>query len=129
MLNTRSTKKGESLQRILKNEEISGVIDEGCEFEGKLSFEGTVRIGGVFRGEVYTEDTLVVAETALIEGDISAGVVILNGKMKGTIRARDRVEIHNPARFAGKIYTPSLQVDEGVLFEGETHMTKGALEE
>jgi len=101
---------------------ITGVIDHGCEFEGKLCFQGTVRIGGTFRGEIYTPDTLIVGEGARVQGKIEAGIVIISGEVNGSVRAKYRVEIHRPAVFRGDILTPSLSVDEGVIFEGQSKM-------
>ena len=101
---------------------VTGVIDEGCEFEGKLCFQGTVRIGGIFRGEIHTPDTLIIGENARVNGIIEAGTVIVGGEVIGSIRAKNRVEIHRPAIFRGDILTPSLQVDEGVIFEGSSRM-------
>jgi cytoskeletal protein CcmA (bactofilin family) len=101
---------------------VTGVIDHGCEFEGKLCFQGTVRIGGAFRGEIFTPDTLIVAEGARVQGTIEAGTVIISGEVVGSVRAKHRVEIHKPAIFRGDILTPSLSVDEGVIFEGSSKM-------
>lgn len=103
---------------------VTGVIDQGCEFEGKLCFQGTVRIGGSFRGEIFTPDTLIIGEGARVHGQIEAGTVIINGEVNGTVKARHRVEIHHPAIFRGDILTPSLSVDEGVLFEGNSKMAQ-----
>ena len=100
---------------------VTGVIDQGCEFEGKLCFQGTVRIGGTFRGEIFTPDTLIIGE-----GQIDAGTVIISGEVSGTIKAKHRVEIHQPAIFRGDIFTPSLKVDEGVIFEGSSKMVNSA---
>lgn len=108
---------------------VTGVIDQGCEFDGKLCFQGTVRINGAFRGQIFTPDTLVIGENARVTGDIEAGVVIISGEVNGNIRANKRVEIHKPGVFRGDIYTPSLKVDEGVIFEGRSkmvHSTKTA---
>jgi len=105
---------------------ITGVIDQGCEFEGKLCFRGTVRIGGSFRGEIFTPDVLVIGEGASVQGDIDAGTVIISGEVNGSIRAKHRVEIHRPAVFRGDILTPSLSVDEGVIFEGSSKMAHSA---
>lgn len=101
---------------------VAGVIDRGCEFEGKLCFQGTVRIGGTFRGEIYTPDTLIIGEGARVSGTIDAGTVIISGEVNATVRAKYRVEIHRPAIFRGDILTPSLSVDEGVIFEGQSKM-------
>src|SRR6476619_4764110 len=101
---------------------VTGVIDQGCEFEGKLCFQGTVRINGAFRGEIYTPDTLIIGEGARVQGQIDAGTVIISGEVSGSVRAKHRVEIHQPAIFKGDILTPSLKVDEGVIFEGSSKM-------
>jgi cytoskeletal protein CcmA (bactofilin family) len=105
---------------------VSGIIDQGCEFEGKLAFRGTVRINGVFRGEIFTPDTLIVGEQARVQGLIEASVVIISGEVSADVRAKNRVEIHKPAIFRGEITTPSLQVDEGVIFEGSSKMVDQA---
>jgi len=106
----------------VSNFAVTGVIDQGCEFEGKLCFQGTVRISGTFRGEIYTPDTLIVGEGARVQAQIDAGTVIISGEVTGSVRAKQRVEIHQPAIFRGDILTPSLRVDEGVIFEGSSKM-------
>ena len=106
----------------VESHEVSGVIEKGCEFEGKLCFEGTLRIGGTFRGEIYTNDVLVIGEGAKVSAEIEAGTIIINGEVTGNIVAKHRVEIHRPAIFRGNIVTPSLMVDEGVIFEGSSKM-------
>jgi cytoskeletal protein CcmA (bactofilin family) len=101
---------------------VTAIIDAGCEFEGKLCFQGTVRIGGTFRGEIYTPDTLIIGEGARVDAQIEAGVIIISGEVNGSLKAKNRVEIHQPAVFRGDILTPSLSVDEGVIFEGSSKM-------
>ncbi len=101
---------------------VTAVIDHGCEFEGKLCFHGTVRIGGTFRGEIYTSDTLIIGEGARVDAQIEAGTIIISGEVNGSLRAKHRIEIHKPAVFRGDILTPSLSVDEGVIFEGSSKM-------
>lgn len=106
--------------------EVTGVLDKGSEFDGTLSFEGAFRIGGVFRGKIFTDDILIVGEGAVVDADIEVGTLILSGELKGTVKARDRVEIHFPAVFRGSIQTPSLMVADGVVFEGVSQMGRSA---
>jgi cytoskeletal protein CcmA (bactofilin family) len=103
---------------------VTAVIDHGCEFEGKLCFHGTVRIGGTFRGEIYTPDTLIIGEGARVDAQIDAGTIIISGEVNGSLKAKHRIEIHRPAIFRGDIITPSLSVDEGVIFEGSSKMAQ-----
>jgi len=114
--------KAKDLSVPANHSDVTAVIEYGCEFEGKLCFQGTVRIGGIFRGEIFTTDTLIVGETARIFGNIHAGAVIVNGEVNGNIKAKNRVEIQSPAIFRGEIQAPSLKVDEGVIFEGSSRM-------
>lgn len=101
-------------------EKITGIIERGCNFEGNLSFSGLLRISGEFSGKIFTNDTLVVSDEAIVNADIYAGVVIISGKFKGSVKATSRVEIKKPAKFEGSIISPSLLVEEGVIFKGET---------
>jgi cytoskeletal protein CcmA (bactofilin family) len=107
--------------------EVTGILDKGSEFDGILSFEGAFRIGGVFRGKIFTDDILIIGEGASVDAEIEVGTLILSGELKGTVTARDRVEIHFPAVFRGNIQTPSLMVADGVVFEGVSQMSKSSV--
>jgi cytoskeletal protein CcmA (bactofilin family) len=102
--------------------EITTLLGRGSEFEGKLTFEGTVRIDGKLSGEIFSEDVLVVGEGAMVNAEIDVGVIIVEGNVTGNIRAKRAVELHAPARVKGNIETPSLYIDKGVMFEGNCKM-------
>ena len=103
---------------------VSAILDKGSSFEGKLTFEGVVQIGGEFRGEIFTKDTLVINEGSYIQAQIEADVIIIGGKVEGNLFARSKVVMHPPAGFKGTVTTPSLKIDEGVVFEGASYMPK-----
>ena len=103
---------------------VTAILDKGAYFEGKLSFEGTVQIGGSFRGEIFTKDTLVVNESAQVIAQIEADTIIISGRVEGNLFARRRVIMHPPAIFKGTVTSPSLRIDEGVVFEGASYMPK-----
>jgi cytoskeletal protein CcmA (bactofilin family) len=102
--------------------EINTLLGRGSEFEGKLTFEGTVRIDGKLKGEVFSDDVLVIGEGALVEAEIDIGEIIIQGTVVGNIRAKRGIEIHAPGRVKGDLTTPSLQIDKGVIFEGRSFM-------
>ena len=102
--------------------EISTLLGKGASFEGKLTFEGTVRVDGKFKGEVFSDDVLVVGEGALVEAEIDVGEIIIQGTVVGNIKAKRSIEIHAPGRVKGDLHTPSLQIDKGVIFEGRSFM-------
>jgi cytoskeletal protein CcmA (bactofilin family) len=102
--------------------DLNALLGRGSEFEGKLTFEGTVRIDGKFTGSIQSGDVLVVGEGAKISAEISCGTIIVHGEVTGNIRAKNAVELHHPARVRGNIETPSLMVEKGVIFEGQAKM-------
>jgi len=104
--------------------QVSAILERGASFEGKLTFEGTVQIGGDFRGEIFTNDTLVINSGAVVSAQVEADCIIICGKVEGNIFARKKVIMHPPAVFKGTVTTPSLKIDEGVVFEGASYMPK-----
>ena len=114
----------ESPQVAIAHGQVTALLDQGCSFDGRLTFEGTVRIGGQFRGEIFTNDTLVINQGAKVDAQIEAETVIICGAVKGNIFARRKVIMHPPASFMGTVTTPSLRIDEGVVFEGASYMPK-----
>ena len=102
--------------------EITTLLGRHAAFEGKLTFEGTVRIDGRFKGEVFSDDILVIGENAHVEAEIDVGEVIIQGTVVGNVKAKRSIEIHAPGRVKGDLHTPSLQIDKGVIFEGRSFM-------
>src|SRR5262245_52331425 len=110
---------------------LSAFIDQGSEFEGKLSFRDTVRIDGRFRGEIASENTLIVGESGEIHATIRSNTVVVSGLVEGDIIAARKVVLHKTARVHGNLETPSLVVEEGAALDGTVKMPgsegKGAL--
>jgi cytoskeletal protein CcmA (bactofilin family) len=102
--------------------DLNASLGRGSEFEGKLAFEGKVRIDGTFTGEISTNDTLHIGEGAKVSAEISCGTVIVEGDVVGNIKATGAVELHRPAKVRGDITTPSLMIEKGVVFEGRSKM-------
>ena len=102
--------------------EENAILGKGSRFEGKLTFEGTVRIGGDFKGEIKSKDTLVIAEGAVVEAEIEVAKLVLNGELRGNVKATKQVQLLPPAKLYGSIQTPSLIAGEGVIFEGDCKM-------
>lgn len=98
------------------------ILGPEANFDGKLTFQGAVRIDGRFSGEIVTDDVLVIGEGAEVIASIHVGSLILNGVVRGNVRAKKAVELHAPARMYGDIETPQLVIHAGVVFEGHCRM-------
>ncbi len=105
--------------------EITALLGRGTRFEGKLHFEGRVRIDGFFRGEILSDDTLIVGEGAVVDGDVLAGTVIIRGgQVNANVRAIRAIELYVPAEVNGNLQAPEIFMDKGVRFTGNCTMAK-----
>jgi cytoskeletal protein CcmA (bactofilin family) len=103
--------------------EITALLGRGTQFEGKLHFEGRVRIDGIFKGEIRSDDTLVIGDGADVHAEIDvATVIVRGGVVHGNIRARTAIELHAPGKVIGNLHAPSLFIDRGVEFQGSCRM-------
>lgn len=119
----RSMKKDGRMPAIGRDN-LNAFLGEGTSFKGTLTFEGTVRIDGKIEGEIFTKDTLVIGGGAQVIATIHAGVVSISGSVTGNITAEKKIEIHPSGKLFGNISTPSLVIEEGVIFEGSCTMGK-----
>jgi len=105
---------------------LNALLGAGSVFEGKLHFEGQVRIDGTFTGEITTTDLLIIGEGAKVSATINCGSVEIKGDINGNVSASDSIVLRATARVQADIYAPSLVMDKGAVFEGNSRMTGGA---
>ena len=103
---------------------LTAFIDQGSEFEGKLSFKDTVRIDGTFTGEIQSENTLIVGESGEIHAQIRSKSVMISGAVEGDVHASRQLVLHKTARLQGNVETPSLVIEEGAVLNGQIRMTR-----
>jgi len=106
----------------MARDEINAFLGAGTNYQGKLHFQGAVRIDGNFQGEVVSDGTLVVGQEAVVEGQIKVGQLVLSGNIQGEVEAKNKVVLHKTANLQGNIRTPVLVVEEGAVLEGQLLM-------
>ena len=102
---------------------LSAFIDQGSEFEGKLSFKDTVRIDGCFRGEITSQNTLVVGETGEIMATVRSRNVIVSGTVTGNVFATEKIVLHKTARVEGDVEAGCVAIEEGAILNGRITMS------
>lgn len=102
--------------------DIKAFLGPGSQFEGKLLFHEIVRLDGEFKGEIISNDTLIIGDGAKVEAEITVGTLVLSGTFKGNIKASVKVDLRAPARVEGNIVTPALLVEEGVVLNSTLNM-------
>lgn len=106
----------------MAKDEINAFLGTGTIYEGKLNFQGSVRIDGIFTGEVQSEGTLIVGKDAKVQGQVWVGQLVLSGNFQGEIQASKKVVLHKTAHLVGSMDTPVLVIEEGAVIEGQVTM-------
>jgi cytoskeletal protein CcmA (bactofilin family) len=102
---------------------LAAVLEVGVEVDGKMQISsGTVRLNTTFKGEILGQGTILVAEQGEVEASIQANSVTIRGKVKGAVRAAERLEIQEHGVLLGDIDTPVLIIAPGGYFDGHCHM-------
>ncbi|HEB91541.1 MAG TPA: polymer-forming cytoskeletal protein [Deltaproteobacteria bacterium] len=105
---------------------LTAFIDQGSEFEGKLSFKDTVRIDGTFSGEISSDNTLIVGESGQIMATINSVRVVISGLVEGDIHAEEQIVLHKTAVVNGNLNAPAISMEEGAQLNGAVRMGRSA---
>ena len=60
--------------------------------------------------------------------EINVHTIVISGVVRGNIQATGKIEVHRPGKLFGNVKTPSLYIEEGVVFEGNCAMAHDAAE-
>ena len=96
-------------------------IGSGTEFHGELKVNGTLRVEGQFYGKVNAA-LVILGETGVIRGDVSAKKIIVEGKVEGNVRVQESVEIRATGKVVGDIFTKIISITEGAKVNGQIEM-------
>src|SRR4051795_13609786 len=102
--------------------DLNALLGKGSQFEGKLLFEGTVRIDGKFSGEIISTDTLIIGEGAEVKANLQVGSLQCLGDYSGDAKAIKSIELKAPAKVRGNLTTASIVIERGVFFDGTCKM-------
>ncbi|MBI4707139.1 MAG: polymer-forming cytoskeletal protein [Candidatus Omnitrophica bacterium] len=100
------------------------VLDVDAAMQGTLSFKDPVnlRINGKFEGNLETRGNLTIGQAATVVADIVGDNIIVGGRVRGRITAKERLTLLPTAIVEGEIYPVKLNVAEGAIMEGRCFM-------
>src|SRR5580765_8319363 len=98
------------------------VLTSDVEIKGNLRFSGELTFEGKLEGEITTDGTLHLGDSAVVNGNISAGTVVVRGKVTGNVAAKDKIELKAKTELFGDVRSSKLVIEEGVTFVGKTEV-------
>jgi cytoskeletal protein CcmA (bactofilin family) len=98
------------------------ILSSDVEIKGNLKFAGELTFEGKLEGEINSDGTLLVGDSAVINGNINVNSAVLRGKINGNVVAKEKIEIKTKTELFGDIRSSKLSIEEGVTFVGKTEV-------
>ncbi len=102
---------------------IKSLIAQGSRIEGHFKFTDGLRVDGEVCGDVRANpeqpSILVISEAAVVQGEVHADHVIINGSVRGPVHARELLELQPQARIEGDVCYKALEMHRGAIISGQ----------
>lgn len=103
-------------------EQVDTIVGAHVELKGSLHNQGSIQIHGQITGDVVSQATVFVGETAIVTGPITAKHVDVAGQVHGAITAEQHIELQPKSVVKGDLHTKQLSIKPGALFIGKSLM-------
>ena len=101
---------------------IKSLIAQGSRIEGNLKFTDGLRVDGEVAGDIRASpeqpSILVISEAAVVQGEVHADHVIINGSVRGPVHAKELLELQPKARIEGDVCYKALEMHQGAIISG-----------
>jgi cytoskeletal protein CcmA (bactofilin family) len=102
---------------------IDTLIGKAARVHGDIDYQGGMHLDGQIVGNVRSDaardSSLSVSESGAIQGSVEVPNVVLQGTVKGDIRARERLVLGATARVEGDVYYGIIEMTVGAQIIGK----------
>ncbi|HTQ28450.1 MAG TPA: polymer-forming cytoskeletal protein [Puia sp.] len=102
----------------------TSLIGAGTSLKGDITSNGDLRIDGTLVGNIHCTAKVVIGANGVVEGDISGQQADIMGKVTGTIKVKDLLQLKSSCAVNGNLYAAKLQIEPSASFNGQCHMTE-----
>lgn len=106
----------------------ASIIAAGTTLKGDISSNGDIRIDGTLNGNINSTAKVVIGANEIVEGDIVGQQADIMGKINGTIKVKELLQLKGGSTVTGNIHAAKLQIETNANFNGQCHMTNGSAE-
>lgn len=129
MFNNKNSTSQRSVSESHGNQPVINIISDGTVINGEIVTENDFRISGRVLGKLEVKGKCIVTNSGSINGELRAKDADISGKTEGNLIIGNKLFLRSSAHVIGDIYTKSLLIEEGAIFEGSCHMSKDPLSE
>lgn len=100
----------------------ASMIGAGTTLKGDITSNGDLRIDGTLKGNIIGSAKVIIGANGVVEGDVSGQQADIMGKVTGSIKVKDLLQLKNGSEVSGNISAAKLQVEPSAVFNGQCHM-------
>ena len=101
----------------------ASIIAAGTTLKGDITSNGDIRIDGTLQGNIHCTAKVVIGAKGNVDGDISGQQADIMGKVTGTIKVKELLQLKGGSDVNGNLYASKLQIEPSANFNGQCHMT------
>ncbi len=98
---------------------IGTIIGSGCKIQGDLTVDGIAIINGKISGNLVATGFVRLAESAVVQGNLTAESAKIYGEVSGILKVKNRVELGKKSRLGGDLIAKRLRIEDGAFFDGK----------
>jgi cytoskeletal protein CcmA (bactofilin family) len=100
------------------------IIGPETKYKGTVTTSKTIRIDGLFEGEIKSGGDVIVGETGILKGKLICKTLFNSGLVDGTLTIEDKLECTSIGIVKGDITIKELVLAKGAIFDGTCNMSK-----
>jgi len=100
----------------------ASLIGSGTSLKGDITSSGDLRIDGTLVGNIICSSKVIIGANGVVEGDISGQMADIMGKVSGTIKVKELLQLKSNCQVNGNLHAAKLQIEPAANFNGQCHM-------
>jgi cytoskeletal protein CcmA (bactofilin family) len=102
----------------------TSLLSKEIKIEGDIQGNENLQVEGKFKGSIKLAGDIVIGQTGVVDADVEADNVVIQGQINGNVTARKQLQIQSSGKLMGDCTAESIDIKEGALFEGRSKMIR-----
>jgi cytoskeletal protein CcmA (bactofilin family) len=107
-----------------KAADSTSLLSKNVKIEGEIQGPENLHVEGYIKGSIKLSGDVFIGNTGIVEADVEAKNIVIQGEVTGNVLAHQQLEIHPTGKLIGNCSAASIDIKEGAIFEGRSNMIK-----
>jgi cytoskeletal protein CcmA (bactofilin family) len=103
------------------------LLSKNVRIDGEIRGPENLHVEGYLKGTVVLSGDIFIGNTGIVEADVEAKNIIIQGEVSGNVKAHRQLEIHTTGKLVGDCTAASIDIKEGAVFEGHSNMIRSSV--